>query len=193
MSPTPDPAGRDQPRHEEKTMHRHLRWWARHGGPAWAVAGGCGFEPEREADQYEHRQRHHHDRGHEWFAAFASRMDDHHGGGDFGVRRPLRYLAYKLELDDEQTADLATILDDLKTERAQADVDARRSMAAFADAIAGDTFDAARAGEGGTTRVRSAERLRDAVERALGRIHALLRPEQRRRLAYLIRSGTLRI
>lgn len=177
-------------------MHRHLRWWARHGGaPAWAFASGCG--PIREDDRPERGRddRHgHRHRGHHWVAAFASRMDAGDlGGGDFGVRRPLRYLAYKLELDEQQTADLATILDDLKTERAQAEVDARRAMAAFADAVAGDGFDAARAGEGGATRVRSAERLRDAVETALGRIHALLRPEQRRRLAYLIRSGTLRL
>ncbi|MCW5888945.1 MAG: Spy/CpxP family protein refolding chaperone [bacterium] len=170
-------------------MHRHLRWWARHGGaPAWAFAGGCSPVRDHEGG-HEHR---HVDR--DWIAAFASRMDAGElGGGDFGVRRPLRYLAHKLELDEEQTADLATILGDLKTERAQAEVDTRRAMAAFADAVAGDTYDVARAGEGGTTRVRSAERLREVVERALGRIHALLRPEQRRRLAYLIRSGTLRL
>jgi Spy/CpxP family protein refolding chaperone len=198
MSPTRNPAGRDQPRHEEKTMHRHMRWWARHGGsPAFAFAG-CGSDAGHEgsharSEDHDRHHDHHHGRAH-WFGAFASRMDAGDlGGGDFGVRRPLRYLAHKLELDEEQTADLATILDDLKTERAQAEVDARRSMAAFADAVASDTFDAARAGEGGTTRVRSAERLREAVLGALGRIHALLRPEQRRRLAYLIRSGTLRI
>lgn len=164
-------------------MHRS-RWWAHHGpSPAWAFAG-CG--PARH-----HGSRHDLD---DWVATFASRMESADlGGGAFGVRRPLRYLAHKLELDDGQTAELAGILDDLKTERAQAEVDARRSMAAFADAVAGDTFDAARAGEGGTTRVRSAELLRVAVERALGRIHALLHPEQRRRFAYMIRSGTLRI
>jgi len=37
----------------------------------------------------------------------------------------------------------------------------------------------------------SAERLRGAVVAALGRLHALLKPEQRERLAYLIRTGTL--
>ncbi len=36
-----------------------------------------------------------------------------------------------------------------------------------------------------------AERLSDAVVKALGRIHKLLSPEQRERLAYLIRTGTL--
>jgi len=39
--------------------------------------------------------------------------------------------------------------------------------------------------------VRSAERLRDVLVQSLGRIHAVLRPEQRARLAYLIRTGTL--
>src|SRR5262245_13395746 len=48
-------------------------------------------------------------------------------GGSFGVRRPLRFLAHKLELEEPQVAELATILDDLKTERAQAAVDYRRT------------------------------------------------------------------
>src|SRR5262249_54025915 len=69
-------------------------------------------------------------------------------GGMFGVRRPLRFLAYKLELDEAQVTRLAQILDELKTERAQAAVDDRRTLSAFADAMAGASFDAARAGEG---------------------------------------------
>ena len=113
------------------------------------------------------------------------------GGGSFGVRRPLRFLAHKLSLDEHQIAELARILDQLKTERAQAEVDRRRTVAAFADAVAGDTFDQAKAGEGGDLRVRSGERLRDAVLKALAQIHAVLRPDQRVRFAYLIRTGTL--
>jgi hypothetical protein len=54
------------------------------------------------------------------------------GGGAFGVRRPLRFLAYKLELNDAQVSELARILDELKTERAQAAVDHRRALSAFA-------------------------------------------------------------
>ena len=72
------------------------------------------------------------------------------GGGGFGVRRPLRFLAHKLQLDERQIAELARILDTLKTERAQAEVDRRRTVAAFADALGGDTFDAAKAGEAPT-------------------------------------------
>ena len=65
------------------------------------------------------------------------------------VAWPLRFLAYKLELDDRQVTELARILNELKTERAQAEVDRRRTVAAFADAMAGATYDATRAAEGG--------------------------------------------
>ena len=117
-------------------------------------------------------------------------------GGDmpfegFGVRRPLRFLAHKLELDQKQIEELARILDQLKTERAQASVDERRSLSELADAVAGETFNAAQAAAGADRRVESARRLRDAVIRALEQTHALLNPEQRARLAYLMRSGML--
>jgi Spy/CpxP family protein refolding chaperone len=113
------------------------------------------------------------------------------GSGGFGVRRPLRFLAHKLDLDERQVAELARILDELKTERAQAEVDRRRTLTAFADSLTGEAFDGARAGEGGELRLKSAERLRTAVLKALQQIHAILNPEQRSRLAYLIRTGTL--
>jgi Spy/CpxP family protein refolding chaperone len=113
------------------------------------------------------------------------------GGGPFGVRRPLRFLAWKLGLEEAQVASLAAILDALKTERAQAAVDDRRAMGAFADLVAGETFDEARAAEAAALRTRSTERLQAQVVEALGRIHARLDVEQRARLAYLIRSGAL--
>jgi Spy/CpxP family protein refolding chaperone len=114
-------------------------------------------------------------------------------GGAFGVRRPLKFLAYKLGLGAAQVNALARILNDLKTERAQAAVDNRRAVAALADAIAGDSFDAGKAQAAAGDRVKSAERLRDAVVKALGEIHALLQPGQREQLAYLIRTGALMI
>ena len=115
--------------------------------------------------------------------------DDFEGG--FGVRRPLRFLAHRLELTDTQVAALARVLDELKTERAQAAVDGRRALAELADAVGADTFDASKAQTAGDRRVKSAERLRDAVLTALREIHAVLNPEQRGRLAYLIRTGAL--
>jgi Spy/CpxP family protein refolding chaperone len=112
-------------------------------------------------------------------------------GGGLGVRRPLRFLAHKLGLEERQVTDLARILNELKTERAQAEVDRQRTLAAFADALSGDAFDSAKAGAGGDLRTQSAQRLRDAVLKALQQIHAILNPEQRGRLAHLIRTGTL--
>lgn len=119
----------------------------------------------------------------------------HYGeeGSGFGVRRPLRFLAYRLELDEPQVTELAAIIGDLKTERAQAAVDDRRALTALAEAVAGETFDQAKADEAAALRGRSEERVQQAVVRALQRMHALLTPEQRTRLGYLLRTGTLQM
>ncbi len=114
-------------------------------------------------------------------------------GSAFGVRRPLRFLAHKLDLDDRQITAMVRILDELKTERAQAAVDDRRSLAEFADAVAGESFDAARAASAGERRVQSAARVRDTLIRSLQEIHALLTPEQRERLSYMLRTGILTV
>jgi Spy/CpxP family protein refolding chaperone len=105
----------------------------------------------------------------------------------------LRFLAHKLDLDDKQITALVRILDELKTERAQAEVDDRRSLAEFADAMAGEAFDAARAASAGERRVQSAARVRDTLIRALQEIHAILNPEQRERLSYMLRTGILTV
>jgi len=154
-------------------IHRHAL--------AHVRCGRRGFGTHRTFPVHEEHWRHH---GTHEFAADP-------GGGSFGVRRPLRFLAFKLGLSDEQVVTLARILDELKTERAQGEVDRRRSLSAFADAVAGETFDATRAAEAAGLRVKTAERLRDAITSALGRMHALLDNEQRGRLAYLIRTGVV--
>ena len=148
-----------------------------------------------------HGHDHDHDHGHRDWQHWGHAWEGHHhgdesfeggfGGGGLGVRRPLRFLAHRLGLDDHQVAELARILNDLKTERAQAEVDRRRTVATFADALGGEAFDAAKATEGGDLRVKSAERVRDAVLKALREIHAVLNPQQRTQLAYLIRTGAL--
>lgn len=115
------------------------------------------------------------------------------GGGPFGVRRPLRFLAHKLDLSEKQVTELAKVLSDLKTERAQVAVDQRRTTSAFADAIAEDSFDATKVEGIANERVKSQERLRGALVSALSRIHGLLSPDQRSRLAYLLRTGALMI
>lgn len=171
-----------------------MYWWKlRHGGAEEAAFAGCASH-----FGHGHGREHGHGEGERWreraergpWAAHRFAGDD---GGEFGVRRPLRFLAYKLRLEDDQVSELARILDELKTERAQAEVDRRRSLGTFADALGEQTFDRNRAFESANLRVQSATRLRDAVVAALGKLHALLEPEQRARLAYLIRTGALQI
>lgn len=162
-----------------------MYWWKTHRG-----GGSChAYADYGSAESYGRRPR----RAERMEMYFASHHESDLGAGALGVRRPLRFLAYKLELDERQVAELARILGDLKTERAQSEVNGRRATAALADAIGAEQFDAAAAGNAGAIRVATAEHLRDAVVKALQRLHALLEPAQRERLAYLIRTGTLQI
>src|SRR4051812_40683765 len=158
-------------------MYPGMMWWWKHA----RRRHGCGEGAHAEEGGWQAGPWHH------------GGGDDFGGGGAFGVRRPLRFLAYKLNLNEEQVAQLAKILDELKTERAQAAVDDRRTVAAFADALGLEKFDEPRAKEGGDLRVKSAERLRDSVVKALGKTHAVLDWGQRAQLAYLIRTGVLSI
>ena len=153
-------------------MHSGMYWWWKHAGRA-ADTGSCG--PSCGRSRWEGPPP--------WFA------EGGFGAGGFGVRRPLRFFAMRLGLDERQMREVARILDDLKTERAQASVDHRRMSAALADVLVADTFDAGAAAEAGTTRLHSAERMRQATVRALERLHGVLRPEQRATLAMLIRTG----
>ena len=102
-------------------------------------------------------------------------------------------MAHRLDLDDEQIDVLAGILNLLKTERAQARLDEQRSIAGIADAVEGDEFDQVRATEALSARVEAAERLKEEVLTTLEKTHGMLDPEQRKRLAYLLRSGQLTI
>ena len=154
-----------------------VHWWkhGRHGSHCGAYAGcGPGVSMERREPRAV---------GEEFQAAF--------GGGAFGVRRPLRFLAFRLGLDETQVSELAKILDELKTERAQAAVDDRRAITAIAEAVGADSFDEAKSKSAASLRVKSSENLQNAVNRAMSRIHAILNPEQRAKLAYLIRTGAL--
>jgi Spy/CpxP family protein refolding chaperone len=86
---------------------------------------------------------------------------------------------------------VAAILDQLKIERAQAEVDDRRAVSLLAEAAEGDTFDRAKAEEAAALRTKSAGVVQQKVIQSIERLHALLSPEQRGRLAYLLRTGAL--
>jgi len=158
------------------------------GFHGWWRARHCGGDARAHADE-----RHGH--GHGWHGpggfhgAWAAPGFDE--GGALGVRRPLRFLAYKLDLGEEQVAAFAAILDALKTERAQSAVDQRRRISALAEAVEGASVDEARLEVVGQEQQRTEQRMHDAVARALKAMHAALDDEQRRKLAYLLRTGAL--
>ncbi|MDB4988180.1 MAG: hypothetical protein JWN04_3358 [Myxococcaceae bacterium] len=158
-------------------------WWrGRQHGHELGGHVGCGGHA---------RHGHAHEEGGGFRGHWAGPSFDE--GGVFGVRRPLRFLAYKLELDEQQVTLLATVLDDLKTERAQAAVDQRRRVSALAEAVESADFDEARIGSIGDDQQKSEERIRIAVALALKKIHGALDHEQRKKLAYLLRTGALAI
>jgi len=136
---------------------------------------GCGCAPEA---RHEHTQHHHYWAGEDF-------------AGGFGIRRPLRFLAWKLGLSEPQLAKVAAVINELKTERAQAAVDDRRALTLLADAASGETFDAAKAAEAQKLRVESTQRLQQRVSDSLAQMHEVLDPEQRTRLGYLLRTGTV--
>jgi len=149
----------------------------------WRRARACMHAAEH-ADAHGHHAGGEHGHGH---------GHGHGPGPAFGVRRPLRVMAHELELDEEQIERLARAIDELKTVRAQAAVDERRSVGLIADVLTGAELDRSKLSEALELRVKSAQQVRDAVLEALGDTHAMLKSEQRKKLAYLLRSGQITI
>lgn len=163
-------------------MHGRHWYWHRFD-PAYANGCGAGASQHWRERMEERAQR------------FAQRFEEESlfTGAGLGVRRPLRFLAHKLDLTDEQTSRLARLLERLKLERAQAAVDLRRAAADVADAIEAERFDPAAIEAAGQRRVEAARRVEDTVGRTLAELHAHLEPAQRAALAELLRTGAVRI
>ena len=169
-------------------MH-HRFFHHRHGfGPRFEYAYGCGgggrWSRRFAEEAAERAQR---------FAQRRFEEEELTGGFGLGVRRPLRFLSWKLDMDEEQTGRLARVLERLKLERAQAALDLRRAAADLADALEADPFARDKVEAAGQLRASAARRVEEAVARALAELHALCEPDQRTRLAELIRTGVLRI
>jgi hypothetical protein len=160
---------------------RHWHWHRL--DPAFAYGCGAGASARWSERMEERAQR------------FAHRFEEDSlfAGAGLGVRRPLRFLAYKLDLTDEQTSRLARLLERLKLERAQAAVDLRRAAADLADAIEAERFERGAVEAAGQRRIEAARRVEDTVGKTLEELHAQLEPAQRAALAELLRTGALRI
>lgn len=152
-------------------FHHCNRWY-----PRYAYAHE-GYRSSLSPGRYESRRR----RG------------GHNSHSGFGVRRPLRYLSYQLDLDDAQVRHIAAVLDRLKTEREQAALDESRTVTDIAGLVTQADLSVDKLKEALAPRVASAERLQQAVAKAVQEIVAELDAEQREDFAYLLNSKALNL
>lgn len=145
----------------------YCRGWRRH--QAFAVAAG-------EAAAYVESRGHHRHGG---------------GGASFGVRRPLRYLSYQLDLDDSQTRKVASVLNRLKTEQEQATLDQKRTTQGLAELMLGGEPHDEELKVVLAPRLESAQRMQAEVTHAIRSLYAILDEDQRERFADLLNSGAI--
>ncbi|MCP4499278.1 MAG: hypothetical protein GY822_04840 [Deltaproteobacteria bacterium] len=138
-------------------------------------SSGCGHRARA-------RRHHHRSSGEE------SEARDGHG---FGVRRPLRLLARRLELSEEQVIEMSSILDEIRHARAQVSLDTQRTVGGFADTLLQGDLDGEKIRQLAAERVKSQEKMAAATVQCLERTHVLLDDEQRKSLAMLMRSGAI--
>jgi Spy/CpxP family protein refolding chaperone len=135
-----------------------------------------------------------------WYAHREHRGRRGHRSGNFGVRRPLRYLSYQLDLDESQRRQVAAALDSVKIEREQMALDEKKMVSELADLVhdggpedAENKLSSDALKETLSTRVRSNEQLQKRIAKALKQIVEVLDPDQRQEFAYLIRTGDFRV
>ncbi|MDH3641625.1 MAG: hypothetical protein OES38_05985 [Gammaproteobacteria bacterium] len=119
---------------------------------------------------------------------FESRQHRH---GGFGVRRPLRYLSYQLDLDERQRRHIAAALDRLKIEREQGKLDKKKTVSALAELVTRDDVSVDELRRALSPRVASTENLQIVIATAVQEIASVLDPDQREEFAHLLRSGVL--
>ncbi len=130
----------------------------------------------------------------EWHFSGRSRSGDAvFGSGGFGIRRPVRFLAERLDLDEKQLSKVARIVEQIRIERDQAAVDLRRAAGDFADALEAADFETTAAEAAGQRRIDAATSVQKVVSRSLRELHALLDEDQREELASLVRTGSVKL
>jgi len=122
-----------------------------------------------------------------------SRHRHGHRGGSFGARRPLRYLSYRLDLDERQQRQVAAILERVKVEREQAKLDEKKTVSDLASVVTGETVSVDGFQQALAPRVDSARNLQTALAKALQELVDLLDTDQREEFAHLMRSGAFRV
>ena len=116
-----------------------------------------------------------------------------HRGGGFGVRRPIRYLSYHLDLDESQQRTIAACFERLKLEREQAKLDRKKSDSALADAFeqSGVSVDDLR--QVLSPRAQIDANMQTTIAKELYEISAVLEDAQREEFAHLLRTGVIKL
>ncbi|MGI9327919.1 MAG: hypothetical protein ACR2PZ_22055 [Pseudomonadales bacterium] len=111
----------------------------------------------------------------------------------FGVRRPLRYLSYHLDLDEGQRRRLAASLDRIKLEREQLKLNRKRTDAALAETFlrVETSVDALAAAL--SPNAESEVVMQHVIAKELFEIANVLDADQREEFAHLLRSGVLKL
>jgi len=122
------------------------------------------------------------------FGGFGGRGFGGRGGG-FGRSFWLRGLFAKLDTTPGQEREIRAALEDLADRGRDAKAGIKESRESIGRAVGGEVFDES-AFEAVTARVdATSEKMKDAFGAALRRVHAVLDPKQRERLADLLASG----
>ena len=133
-------------------------------------------------------------------SSFSRRRQQHnvqesrgHRQGGFGVRRPLRYLSHRLDLDDQQRRVLAASFERIKIEREQAALDRKRSDSQVADKLTQQELAVEDLQQAMCPRTDIAQRLQATIAKELYDSVRVLDDEQREEFAYLVRSGVVKL
>ncbi len=110
-----------------------------------------------------------------------------------GVRRPLRYLSYHLDLDDDQRRKVAACLDRIKLEREQAILDRKKADSALADEFTRADVSVDDLRKALTPRAEVEAYMQVTLAKELVEIAAILDAEQRQEFAHLLRNGILKL
>ena len=110
-------------------------------------------------------------------------------GGGIGQSFWLRRIFARLDTTPGQEREIRAAIEDMRERAQDAKSGLPETRASLARSISGETFDAA-AFEAVSARVdATTEKMKDAFASALKRIHGVLDPKQRERLAELVGSG----
>ncbi len=140
----------------------------------WSTPAYAGFRSHRNARTYPDREK---------------PMESRWHRSSFGVRRPLRFLTHRLDLDESQVRRLASVLNQLKTEREQAALDEKRSVAKLAELLTEGTPTLDDCKSQLSSRVATTEHLVDETAKAVVAISHLLDEDQRAELIDLLLTG----